>query len=134
MSTGPCEPPKPLVWMGSSRKDLRGFPPAVRHTFGFALWQAQSGRKHRDAKVLKGFAGGGVLEVVEDHDGNTFRAVYTVRLVGAVYVLHTFQKKSKKGVAIPQADIELIRRRLKAADEHHEEKRDDAKRRLSDQR
>lgn len=121
MSTGPTGDPKPLFWIGSSRNDLKEFPADVRQVVGFALWQAQLGRKHRDAKVLKGFGGAGVLEVVEDHDGNTFRAVYTVKFAGSVYVLHVFQKKSKKGIKTPAAEIELIRRRLKSAEEHHEE-------------
>ena len=91
------DPPKPLFWIGSSRKDLRGFPLEVRHVAGFALWCAQTGQKHPDAKVLKGFGGAGVLEVVEDHDGNTYRAVYTVKFAGVVYMLHAFQKKSTRG-------------------------------------
>ena len=123
MSTGETEQPKPLFWIGPSRDDLREFPEDVCHSMGFALWQAQLGRKHRDAKVLKGFGGAGVLEVVEDHDGNTFRAVYTVKFAGAVYVLHAFQKKSKKGVKTPVAELDLIRQRLKAAEEHHAERR-----------
>jgi phage-related protein len=90
---------------------------------GFALWQAQQGGKHRDAKVLKGFGGAGVLEVVEDHDGDTYRAVYTVKFAGAVYVLHAFRKKSKKGIKTPPAEMEVIKRRLEAAEEHHEERR-----------
>lgn len=90
---------------------------------GFALRQAQFGGKHRDAKVLKGFGGAGVLEIVDDHDGDTYRAVYTVKFAGAVYVLHAFQKKSKKGIKTPPTDMNVIRQRLKAAEEHHEERR-----------
>jgi phage-related protein len=123
MSTGETEPPKSLFWMGSSLKDLRAFPAGVRQTAGFALWQAQVGRKHPGAKILKGFGGAGVLEVVEDDDGNTYRVVYTVRLAGAVYVLHAFQKKSKSGIKTPPAVMEVVRRRLKAAEEHHAERR-----------
>jgi phage-related protein len=123
MSTGETEESKPLFWIGSSRDDLREFPEEVCHSMGFALWQAQLGRKHRDVKVLKGFGGAGVLEVVEDHDGNTYRAVYTVKFAGAVYVLHAFQKKSKKGIKTPVAEMNLIRQRLKAAEEYHEERR-----------
>ncbi len=104
MSTGETEGSKPLLWLGSSRADLREFPDDVCHSMGFALWQAQRGRKHGDANVLKGFGGAGVLEVVEDHDGNTYRAVYTVKFAGAVYVLHAFQKKSKKGIKTPVAE------------------------------
>jgi phage-related protein len=84
MSTGETEGPKPLFWIGSSRKDVKAFPPAVRQAVGFALFQAQLGRKHLDAKVLKGFGGAGVLEVVSDHDGATFRTVDTVRFAGSV--------------------------------------------------
>jgi phage-related protein len=119
MSRGAASTPKPIYWVGSSRDDLRAFPQQVRQVFGFALWQAQMGGKHVDAKVLKGFGGAGVLEVVEDHGGSAFRAVYTVRFSGAVYVLHVFQKKSKKGTKTPTADLEMIRRRLKTAEEHH---------------
>ena len=112
---------KPLFWVGSSRKDLKRFPANVRRTVGFALWQAQNGGKHVGAKPLKGFGGAGVLEVVEDCVGGAYRAVYTVRLTGAVYVLHAFQKKSKRGVKTPLQDIALIRERLAMAEEHHEE-------------
>src|SRR5437867_408607 len=119
MSTGATATPKPLFWVGSSRKDLRAFPQEVRQAVGFALWQAQMGGRHMDAKVLKGFGGAGVLEVVEDHDRNTFRAVYTLRFEGAVYVLHVFQKKSKTGIKTPTAEMETIRRRLKTAEEDH---------------
>lgn len=119
MSNG--ERPKPLFWVGSSKKDLKDFPLEVRRTMGFALFQAQTGGKHVDAKPLKGFGGAGILEVVEDHDGNTFRAVYTIKFAGAVYVLHAFQKKAKKGVKTPKAELGLIRKRLKAAEERYEE-------------
>jgi phage-related protein len=119
MSNG--EPPKPLFWVGSSKRDLKGFPLAIRRMMGFALFQAQAGGKHMDAKPLKGFGGAGVLEVVENHQGSTFRAVYTVKFAGAVYVLHAFQKKSKKGVKTPKAELDLIRKRLKTAEEHYGE-------------
>jgi len=117
MSTG--SESKPVFWVASSRKELQGLPPEVRKVFGFALWQAQTGHTHMAAKPLKSFGGAGVLEVVEDHDGNTYRAIYTVRFAGVVYTLHVFQKKSKKGVKTPKHEIELIRKRLKAAEEHH---------------
>ena len=133
MSTGANEDSRPLYWMGSSRDDVREFPVDVRQAVGFALWQAQLGRKHRDAKVLKGFGGAGVLELVKDHDGNTFRAVYTVRFAGAVYVLHAFQKKSKTGIKTPKDETELIRRRLKAAEKNHEQRTAEEERRRSDQ-
>jgi phage-related protein len=112
---------KPLFWIGSALKDLRAFPLAVRRHMGFALYLSQAGRKHVDAKPLKGFGGAGVLEIVEDHDGDTYRAVYTVKFAGAVYALHAFQKKSKKGVQTPRQHIALIKERLKRAEDHHRE-------------
>jgi phage-related protein len=126
MGTG--ETSKPLFWVGSSKKDLKGCPVEVRQTMGFALWQAQGGRKHIDAKPLKGFGGAGVLEVVADHDGSTYRAVYVVKLAGAVYVLHAFQKKSKKRVKTQKQELELVRKRLKMAEEHYAEWRATQKR------
>ena len=105
--------------MGSSRKDLKGFPAEVQDGMGYALRDAQFGGQRINAKVLKGFGGAGVLEVVEDFDRSTYRAVYTVQFEGAVYVLHAFIKKSKRGIATPQAAMELIRARLKAAREHY---------------
>ncbi len=111
--------PKPLTWMGDSLETLQGFPEDVKDELGFALFQAQTGKKHIKAKPLKGF-GAGILEVVSDHRGDTFRAVYTVRLAGRVYVLHAFQKKSKTGIATPKTEIELVKQRLKRAIELHE--------------
>ncbi len=93
-------------------------PDDVQDVFGFALHLAQAGKKHDQAKPLKGFGGAGVLEVVEDHMGDTFRAVYTVKLANRVYVLHCFQKKSTRGIETPKPDIDLIRERLKAAQAH----------------
>ncbi len=93
-------------------------PDDVIDVFGFALHLAQAGKKHDQAKPLKGFGGAGVLEVVEDHLGNTYRAVYTVKIADAVYVLHCFQKKSKQGIETPKHDLDLIRERLKAAQAH----------------
>jgi phage-related protein len=125
MGTDPAEPEaseqpvKPVFWIASSRDDLRAFPDAVKEVMGFALYQAQMGGKHVRAKPLKGFGGAGVLEIVEDHAGNTFRGMYTVKLAGAVYVLDAFQKKSKKGTKTPKGDIDRIKHRLKAAEEHH---------------
>ena len=107
---------KPVHWMGSSLKDIRAMPADVQDAFGHALYFAQIGHKHAGAKPLKGFRGAGVLEIVENHDGDTYQAVYTVRLIYAVYVLHVFQKKSKRGIATPQADLDLIRQRLKDAE------------------
>lgn len=115
--------PKPVKWVGSSRKDLSGFPLDVRQVMGFALYLAQTGEKHLAAKPLKGFGGAGVLEVVEDHDGDTFRAVYTVKFASAVYVLHAFQKKSKSGIKTPQTDIDLIKQRLKLAEQMHKQRK-----------
>ena len=111
-------PLRPLEWVGSSRADLKDFPGEVQDHIGFALYQAQAGLKHRDAKPLPGL-GAGVMEVVSDHDTNTWRAVYVVRFRDAVYVLHAFQKKSKRGIATPKTEIDLVRRRLKTAAEHY---------------
>ena len=115
------QPLKPVEWIASSLDDLKDFPEEVQQVIGYALYQAQCGEKHQDAKPLKGFKGSGVLEVVENFDGDTYRSVYTVRFEGAVYVLHIFQKKSKQGIANPKQDIELIEARLKRAKQHYEE-------------
>ena len=106
---------KPLGWIGSSHKDLMALPADVRRFFGFALSLAQAGDKHEAAKVLKGFGGSGVLEVMEDDIGGTYRAVYTVKFAKAVFVLHCFQKKSKRGIATPKEDMDIIQARLKVA-------------------
>jgi phage-related protein len=111
--------PKALVWIGSSRKDLKSFPEDVRDVFGYALYVAQMGGRHPDAKPLKGFGGAGVLEIVDDHEGSTYRAVYTVRLAEAVYALHAFQKKSTAGIATRKQDVDLIKQRLKQAEALH---------------
>lgn len=107
---------KPLEWIGSSRKDLMALPADVQRLFGFALSLAQAGDKHDAAKVLKGFGGAGVLEVVENDVGGTYRAVYTVKFAEAVFVLHCFQKKSKRGIATPKEDMDIINARLKIAE------------------
>ncbi|MGA7858686.1 MAG: type II toxin-antitoxin system RelE/ParE family toxin [Terracidiphilus sp.] len=112
---------KPLFWVGSSLKGIRRFPAEVQRTVGFALSAAQYGGKHPSAKPWKG-GGPGVLEVVEDHDGDTYRAIYTVRFANAVYVLHAFQKKSPHGIATRQSDIALVRERLKLARLSQEER------------
>ena len=104
---------KPVHWWGSSRDDLKDCPQDVRDAIGYALYLAQLGGKHPHAKPLKGFGGAGVLEVVENDDGDTYRAVYTVKFADAVYVLHVFQKKSKRGITTPKAEMELIKQRLK---------------------
>lgn len=113
--------PKPVRWVGSSREDLRSFPEEVRNRVGGALWEAQLGRKAPYAKPLKGFGGAGVLEVVDDFDGVTYRAVYTVRFPGVVYVLHAFQKKSKRGITTPRQEIALIIQRLERARKDYEQ-------------
>jgi phage-related protein len=110
---------KPVVWIGSAKAELSSFPEEVKDSIGFALYVAQQGGKHSDAKPLQGFAGAGVLEIIEDRDGDTYRAVYPVRLAGRVYVLHSFQKKSKSGIATPKAEVNLIKTRLKRAEEQH---------------
>ena len=110
---------KPLDFIGSSREDLREFPDEVKQDIGYALFEAQKGQKSEAAKPLKGFGGAGVLELIERFDGDTYRAVYTVKFREVVYVLHCFQKKSKSGIKTPQQDIERMRRRLKTAEEDH---------------
>lgn len=107
---------KPLEWIGSSHKDLMSLPVDVRRFFGYALSLAQAGEQHDAAKVLKGFGGAGVLEVIEDDVGGTYRAVYTVKFGVAVFVLHCFRKKSKRGIATPKVDTNIIRARLKVAE------------------
>lgn len=101
-----------MVWIGSSRRDLRGFPREVRRDIGPALYAAQQGETDPAAKPLRGFGGASVLEIVSDHEGDTWRAVYTVRYPESVYVLHAFQKKSKRGIATPKKDIDLIHLRF----------------------
>jgi len=110
---------KPVVWIGSSKDDLIAFPEEVAGAVGYALYEAQKGNKHPNAKPLQGFGGAGVLEVVEDHDGQTYRAIYTVRLAGRIYVLHVFEKKSKRGIMTPRSEIALVRARLKTAEAEH---------------
>lgn len=111
-------PLKPVEWMGSSRSDLRAMPEAVRDGVGYGLYLAQSGKEAPRFKRLRGDLSG-LIEIVEDHDGNAYRAVYTVRFQGAVYVLHVFQKKSTHGIATPRRVIKLIRQRLALARHHH---------------
>lgn len=116
---------KPLAWIGSSKKDLMGLPESVRRFFGHALDYAQRGAQHPAAKILQGYGGAGVLEILEDYFGNTYRAIYTVRFQEAVFVLHCFQKKSKRGISTPKADLEIIHARLKIAAIRAEELRDE---------
>ena len=112
---------KELIWVGSSKEDLSAFPDEVKLVMGFALRAAQKGGKHARAKPLKGYKGAGVLEIVDDFDGDTYRAVYTVRFEEAVYALDAFQKKSKKGIATSKADLDRIKARLKRAEDMHAE-------------
>lgn len=109
-----------VAWLGSSRANLSAFPEEVREAIGFALYVAQQGGKHFSAKPLRGFSGAGVVEIVDDFRGDTYRAVYTVRFSGRIYVLHVFQKKSKTGNQTPKAEIDLIRSRIKRAEQDHE--------------
>lgn len=115
------DPPKTLVWMGSSRRDLAALPEDVRRQLGIALFWAQKGGTHPNAKPMSGPQLRGVTEVVADHVGDTYRAMYTTRIGEVVYVLHAFQKKSKRGIATPKAEIDLIVKRLKDAREHHKQ-------------
>jgi phage-related protein len=108
------------IFIGSSLKDLKRFPEKVQSRMGHALRDVQAGDEPLSAKALRGFKGRSVLELVDDFDSDTYRAVYTVRFAGVVYVLHAFQKKSKKGIATPQRDIELIESRLRDAEQHYQ--------------
>jgi phage-related protein len=112
---------RPVEFVGGARQALRRLPKPVRYVFGYAILLAEVGEKHPDAKPLKGFGGSGVLEVVENFDGDTYRAVYTVKFEGVIYLLDAFQKKAKRGRATPQIDIDRIKARLKIAEEHYEE-------------
>jgi phage-related protein len=121
MARIPIPGEKPLYWIGSSLKDITGFPPNVQRSVGFALSAAQYGGKHPAAKPWKG-EGPGVLEVVKDYEGDTYRAIYTVRFARAVYVLHVFQKKSPRGIETRRSDVVLVRERLKLAQRDYEER------------
>jgi phage-related protein len=111
-----------VVWIGSSRRDLREMPQQVRRDIGQALYAAQQGVTDPAAKPLKGFGGARVMEIVERYRTDAYRAVYTAHFDNAVYVLHVFQKKSKSGIATPKHEIELIRRRLTEAERHYRER------------
>jgi len=115
---------KDIVWVASSLDDLKRFPEPVQKVMGFALFQAQCGGKHLQARPLKGFGGAGVLEIIEDFDGNAFRTVYTVRFADAVYVLHAFQKRSKKGIKTPKREMDVVRSRLRMAQESRQTEAD----------
>ncbi|MGD2155204.1 MAG: type II toxin-antitoxin system RelE/ParE family toxin [Gemmatimonadales bacterium] len=114
-------PLKPLRWVGSSRKDLKRFPEEVRDVLGRALLDTQFGERPADARPLKGFVGASVLEITDDFRGDTYRIVYTVRFPGTVYVLHAFKKKSKRGAKTPRREMELVRKRHRAAERHFRE-------------
>ena len=111
---------KPIKWVASSKRDLDAMPEDVKDVFGHAIDLAQAGGRHQDAKPLSGFGSAGVLEVVEDFRSDTYRAVYTVKFAGWIYVLHCFQKKSKSGIKTPKEDIDLINTRLKAAKQDYD--------------
>ena len=113
---------RPVIWIGSSRRDLRSLPPQVRRDIGHALYAAQQGVTDPAAKPLKGFGGTRVMEIVERYRTDAYRAVYTAHFESAVYVLHVFQKKSKTGIATPKKDLDLIRQRYAEAERHHKER------------
>lgn len=113
---------RPVRWVGSSRKDVKAFPKPVQRTVGQALYAAQCGAQYPSVKALKGFSGRTVLEIVASWEGDTYRAVYTVRFRDAVYVLHAFQKKAKKGIATPKKEMDLIVQRLVAAEQDYRER------------
>jgi phage-related protein len=116
--------PRPLIWRGASKADFMAFPRTVQREMGYALFLAQMGERHSTmTKTLSGFGGAAVVEVRESHDGDAYRAVYAVRYADAVYVLHAFQKKSKKGIATPKAETDLIERRLKDLIKEKEQRR-----------
>ena len=105
--------PKPLIWRGASKAEFMAFPVMVQREMGYALFLAQMGERHLTmVKTLSGFGGASVIEVKQSYEGNAYRAVYTVRYANAVYVLHAFQKKSKRGIATPKAELDLVDRRL----------------------
>jgi phage-related protein len=112
---------KPVIWIGSSRDDLRTMPQQVRRDIGQALYAAQQGETDPAAKALRGFGGTRVMEIVERYRTDAYRAVYTAHFADAIYVLHVFQKKSKRDIATPKPDIDLIRRRFAEAERHHRE-------------
>jgi len=108
---------KKLVWIGSSYKDLKDFPPLIRQAMGYALFYAQDGRVHEHAKILSGMGSAGIQEIRENDRSGTYRVMYTVETAEYVFVLHAFQKKSKSGIATPKEELELLKSRLKEARE-----------------
>ena len=121
MTKAPKAELRPLVWIGSSKRDLMALPSRVVDTFGYALHLAQIDSRHQDAKIMRGFGDASVLEVVESDRSGTYRAIYSIRFEAAVFVLHVFQKKSKSGSKTPKPDLRLIEERLKAAQKYAEE-------------
>jgi phage-related protein len=119
--TAMARPPRPLLWVASSKRDFQDFPAQVQDEFGFELYLAQTGQHPPSAKLLKGL-GSGIVELVDDFDGDTYRAVYTVRFADAVYVLHAFKKKSTRGIKTPQSDIDLVKKRIRDAEQDHAER------------
>jgi len=115
------KPTKTVRWIASSKQELQALPKPARGKIGHALWEAQKGGMPPGAKVLQGFGGASVLEIRADHDGNAYRAVYTVRFAEVIYVLLVFQKESKKGSKTPPNVIELIQKRLRVAENEHEQ-------------
>ncbi len=112
---------KPLVWVGSAKRDFDAFPARGKDDMGFALYLAQRGERHSHAKTLRGAGDAAIMEILEDHRSGTYRTVCTIRFDTAVYVLHVFQKKSKSGIATPKSDMKLIEQRLRDAKQLHEE-------------
>ncbi len=110
---------KELFFVGSSRKDIKELPEEVKSVVGHALYLAQNGERPPKSKILKGFGGASVLEIVEDFNKDAYRAIYTVKFKYAVYLLHVFKKKSKQGIATPKKDLEILRERLARADQHY---------------
>ena len=113
-----ARPLRPLLWVASSKRDYDQFPARVQETMGFELFLAQTGQHPPSAKPLHGL-GRGTVELIEDFAGDTYRTVYTVHFAAAIYILHAFKKKSKRGRKTPQSDIDLIKRRLKDAEHDH---------------
>jgi len=112
---------RPVIWIGSSLKNLKKFPDEVQREIGYALYRAQTGSKHHNTKPLKGFDG--VMEIISDYDKDTYRGVYAYKLDDDIYMLHTFKKKSKKGIKTPKEEIEIVKQRLKNAKKIAEERK-----------
>jgi phage-related protein len=122
MENGKTDRSKPLLWVASSRKDFKEFPEDVQDEAGYDLWLVQQGGMPATAKVLKGFGGPDVLELVEEHASDTYRVVYTVRFSEAVYVLHAFQKKSKHGIRTPKKELDLVKSRLQVVGQDYRQR------------